>query len=441
MSIELITLLMVGSLMLLLIMGMPMAFALGFVAVAFAHALFGWNALQLISSRIYGFVSVYVLIAVPMFLLMASIMDRSGVARDLYDAMSVWAGGLPGGVAVMTLIAAVFMAATTGIIGGEIILLGLVALPQMLRLGYDKGLAIGTICAGGSLGTMIPPSIVLIFYGLTANVSIGELFIAVVLPGLLLASLYIVYTLIRCGLDPALGPPLPAQERDMPLRQKVALLKGLILPMGIALAVLGSIYAGVAAVSEAAAVGVAGTIFAAWVRGELSWGMLQGALHQTMATCGLLLWLTFGATALIGVYNLLGGIRFIQGAMTDLPFEPIVVVLIMLAILILLGMFMDWVGILLLTMPIFVPIIEQLGYDPIWFGILFCMNMQISYLSPPFGPAAFYLKSVAPPEISLQDIFRALWPFMLMQILAMILVLLFPQIALWLPSVLIGSAS
>jgi tripartite ATP-independent transporter DctM subunit len=440
MSIELITVLMVGSLLLLLIMGMPMAFALGFVAVAFAYALFGWNALQLISSRIYGFVSVYVLIAVPMFLLMASIMDRSGVARDLYDAMSVWAGGLPGGIAVMTLIAAVFMAATTGIIGGEIILLGMVALPQMLRLGYDKNLAIGTICAGGSLGTMIPPSIVLIFYGLTANVSIGELFIAVVMPGLLLASFYLVYTLIRCGLNPALGPPLPARERDMPLGQKMALLKGLILPMGIAIAVLGSIYAGLAAVSEAAAVGVAGTIFAAWVRGELCWAMMRGALHQTMTTCGLLLWLTFGATALIGVYNLLGGIRFIQGAMTDLPFEPIVIVLIMMAVLILLGMFMDWVGILLLTMPIFVPIVERLGYDPIWFGILFCMNMQISYLSPPFGPAAFYLKSVAPPEISLQDIFKSLWPFILMQIAAVLMVMAFPQIALWLPQVLRGAA-
>jgi tripartite ATP-independent transporter DctM subunit len=440
MSIELITLLMVGTLLLLLIIGMPMAFALGFVAVAFAYAFFGWNALQLISSRIYGFVSVYVLIAVPMFLLMASIMDRSGVARDMYDAMSVWAGGLPGGVALMTLIAAVFMAATTGIIGGEIILLGLVALPQMLRLGYDKNLAIGTICAGGSLGTMIPPSIVLIFYGLTANVSIGELFIAVVIPGLLLAGIYLVYTLIRCLLNPKLGPPLPLHERDMPLTQKFAMLKGLILPMGIAFAVLGSIYTGTAAVSEAASLGVAGTIFAAWVRGELSWGMLRDALYQTMATCGLLLWLTFGATALIGVYNLLGGIRFIQGAMTDLPFEPIVIVLIMLAILIVLGMFMDWVGILLLTMPIFVPIIERLGYDPIWFGILFCMNMQISYLSPPFGPAAFYLKSVAPPEISLQDIFKALWPFMIMQIAAMLLVMKFPQLALWLPAVLRGGA-
>ena len=278
MSIEIITLLMVGSLLFLVLIGMPLAFALGFVAVGFAYTFFGFSAIQLIASRIYGFVNVYVLLSVPMFLLMAAIMDRSGVARDLYDAISVWAGGLPGGVAVMTLVAAVFMAATTGIIGGEIILLGLVAMPQMLRLGYHKNLAIGTICAGGSLGTMIPPSIVLIFYGLTANVAIGDLFIAVVMPGLLLAGFYLVYILIRCALNPKLGPPLPFEERDIPLSEKLGLLKGLILPMGIAFGVLASIYAGVAAVAEAAAVGVAGTILAAWLRGALGWESTARAL-------------------------------------------------------------------------------------------------------------------------------------------------------------------
>ena len=433
MDIGTITLLMLGTLVLLLIIGMPMAFALGFVGVAFTFGFYGWDALLIISSRIYGFVNVYVLVAVPMFLMMATLMDKSGVARDLYTAMSVWAGGLRGGVAIMTLVAAVFMAATTGIIGGEIILLGLVALPQMLRLGYDKNLAIGTICAGGSLGTMIPPSIVLIFYGLTTNVSIGDLFLAVIIPGLILATLYFIYILTRCYFNPALGPPLSEQERNIPLREKLKLLRSLILPMGVAFGVLGSIYAGIAAVSEAAAVGVAGTMLAAWVRGELSWHMLRESVQQTMAACGLLLWLTFGATALIGVYNLLGGIRFISDLMTGLPFDPLVVVILMMLMLIVLGLFMDWVGVLLLTMPIFVPIIKEFGYDPIWFGILFCMNMQISYLSPPFGPAAFYLKGVAPPEISLQDIYKALWPFMLLQIVGMSLVLFFPQLALWLP--------
>lgn len=436
MSIELISILMVSSLLLLLVIGVHLAFALGIVAVAFATAFFGWDSLLLISARIYGMSTVYILVAVPLFLLMASIMDKSGVARDLYDAMSIWAGGLRGGVAVMTLFAAVFMAATTGIIGGEIILLGLVALPQMLRLGYDQRLAIGTICAGGSLGTMIPPSIVLIFFGLTASVSIGELFIAVIFPGLLLAAFYVVYVLVRCRLNPDLGPPLPVEQRDIPIRAKLAMLKGLVLPLFIAFSVLGSIYLGIAAVAEAAAVGVLGTIFAAWVRGKLSWQLLRESVQQAMTTCGLLLWLTFGATALIGVYNLLGGIRFVHDFMVALPFEPLVIILIMMSVLLVLGLFMDWIGILLLTMPIFAPIIESLGYDLIWFGILFCMNMQVSFLSPPFGPAAFYLKGVAPPTISLQEIYRSLWPFMLMQIAAIALVIVFPDIALWLPRVL-----
>jgi tripartite ATP-independent transporter DctM subunit len=434
MGIELLSLLMLGSIVFLLLLGMPMAFALGTVAIGFTLALFGFDALLMVYSRIYGFANTYVLIAVPMFLLMATIMDRSGVAEDLYNAMSVWAGGLRGGVAHMTLIVAVLMAATTGIIGGEIILLGLVALPQMLRLGYDKNLAIGTICAGGSLGTMIPPSIVLIFYGLTANVAIGDLFLAVVFPGLLMAFIYVLYIIIRCWLNPEIAPPLPLEQRQIPLREKFALLKHLILPLGIAFGVLASIYAGVAAVSEAASVGVAGAILAAWVRGRLSWKMIQESLQLTMSACGLLLWLTFGATALIGVYNLMGGVRFINDIIVGLPYPPLIVLLIMMAILLVLGFIMDWIGILLLTMPIFVPIIKTLGYDPVWFGILFCMNMQISYLSPPFGPAAFYLKGVAPPDISLQQIYRALWPFMLLQLLAIAIVIAFPQIAMWLPN-------
>ncbi|HEY7759838.1 MAG TPA: TRAP transporter large permease subunit [Burkholderiales bacterium] len=433
MSIELITLVMVGSLLLLLVIGMPMAFALGFVAVAAAFAFFGWNALQLITSRIYGFVTVYVLLSVPMFLLMAAIMDRSGVARDLYDAMSVWAGGLPGGVGLMTLVAAVFMAATTGIIGGEIILLGLVALPQMLRLGYDKNLAIGIICAGGSLGTMIPPSIVLIIYGLTVNVPIGELFTANIVPGLLLSGVYMVYIFVRCQIDPKLGPPAPESEWRIPLRRKIAQLKGLALPMLVIATVLGTIYAGIASVTEAAGMGVVGTMIASAVRGELKWSHMRESIQQTMRTCGMLLWLSFGATAMIGVYNLAGGPHFVKQVMTGMDIAPVGIILVMMAILMVLGCIMDWVGICLLTMPIFVPIVRELGYSPIWFGVLFCLNMQVSYLSPPFGPAAFYLKGVAPPDISLNQIFAALWPFILLQLTVLLVVLFFPQIALWLP--------
>ena len=439
MSIEILTLIMLGSMVVLLLIGLPLAFVTGIIAFGFALALYGPLALPLIATRIYGFVSVYALIAVPMFVLMASVLERSGIARDLFGAMHVLAGNLRGGLAIQTMAVAVLMAAMNGIIGGEIVLLGLVALPQMLRLNYDRKLAIGTVCAGGGLGTMIPPSIVLIFYGLTAQVSIGDLFYATIIPGLLLAGIYVAYILIRCYINPDLGPPAPAAERDLSFAEKMLMARDILLPVAVVVMVLGSIYGGIASVSEAAGMGVIGVVICTWIRKELKWQLIRESLHQTMMTCGVILWLVFGATALIGVYNLMGGIDFITNLMTGLPFPPIVILLIMMAILLVLGFFIDWIGIMMLTMPVFVPIVVEMGYDPIWFGILFCMNMQISYLSPPFGPAAFYLKGVAPPEISLQDIYNSLWPFMGLQILALGIVMKFPQLALWLPSLAYGN--
>lgn len=436
MGIEVTTFLLIGGLFSLLLLGVPMAFALGFCAVAAATIGFGFDSLQIIVSRTYGLVNMYAFGAVPMFLLMASVMDRSGVAKDMYNVFQIWFARVPGGIAVVTLIAAVFMAATTGIIGGEIVLLGLVALPQMLRLGYDRKLAIGTICAGGSLGTMIPPSIVLVIYGLTTNTSIGDLFLASIMPGLMLAGIYLVYVLARCIINPDLAPFPPASETNISLRDKVLATRKLILPTLIAGSVLGTIYTGVASVTEAATVGAAATIFAAWIRGELTWAMMKEALVQTFLTSAVLFWITIGAFALIGVYNLMGGITFLKAAISGLPFGPYEIVLFMMLILVVLGCFMDWIGIALLTLPIFVPIVVHLGFDAVWFGVLFCMTMQISYLSPPFGPAAFYLKSVAPPDIKLSDIFSALWPFMFMQLAAIALMILFPQIALWLPQAL-----
>lgn len=432
MSIEWVTILMFGAMLVLLALGLPLGFVTGLISVVFTLGLFGLDGLQLVASRVYSFMTEYVLVAVPMFILMASLMERSGVAKDLFNAMRVWAGRLPGGLAMQTTVAATVMGAMTGIIGGEIVLLGLIALPQMLRLGYEKKLAIGTICAGGSLGTMIPPSIVLIIYGLTVNVPIGDLFVATVIPGVLLSLVYLTYIFVRCQINPKLGPPAPPHEREMPLLSKIALLKGLALPMLVIMAVLGTIYLGIASVTEAAGMGVAGTLIASAVRRELNLKMLRESLHQTMQTCGMLLWLSFGATAMIGVYNLAGGPAFIRELFTGLDVAPIVVILMMMLILIVLGSIMDWVGICLLTMPIFVPIVRELGFDPVWFGVLFCLNMQISYLTPPFGPAAFYLKGVAPPDISLNDIFAALWPYVLLQAGVLALVLWQPDIALWL---------
>jgi tripartite ATP-independent transporter DctM subunit len=304
----------------------------------------------------------------------------------------------------------------------------------MLRLGYDRGLAIGIICAGGSLGTMIPPSVVLIVYGLTAGVSIGDLFLAAVVPGVILGLIYIVYVVTRCVLDPSLAPPAPPEELAIPLREKLRLLKGLALPIMIIVWVLGSIYGGIASITESAGVGAVGAIAAAALRGELNITMLREAVLRTMVTVGVLLWLTLGANAFIGIYNIMGGTGYLRNLIAGLPLPPLGIVLVMMGILLVLGCIIDWIGICLLTMPIFVPVIKGLGYDPVWFGVLFCMNMQVSYLSPPFGPAAFYLKSVAPPDVTLQQIFRGVLPFIGLQLIGLGLVLFFPQVALFLPS-------
>lgn len=425
-GIEYGTLLMFGMLMVLLLTGMPLAFVTLLVALVFALGWFGPMAVPLITSRVFSFVTSFVFLSVPMFVLMAAVLDRSGIARDLFDAMKLLSNRLRGGVAIQTIFVAVILAAMSGIIGGEIVLLGLLALPQMLRLGYDRGLAIGVVCAGGALGTMIPPSIVLIIYGLAANVSVGALFTASFLPGVMLASFYVLYILARAYLTPKTVPdPDPV---SMPTAEKMALLRGLILPLMVVVFVLGSIYGGIASVTEASAIGAAGVILATVVRGEFSFDLLKGAAMQTLATVGMIVWIGIGASAIVGVFNLMGGIDFISSLIVGISDEPIYILLFMMLILFILGMFLDWVGIALLTLPIFVPIIVELGYDPIWFGVLFCMNMQVSFLSPPFGPAAFYLKSVAPPDISLGDIFKALLPFIGLQIIALALLILFPGI-------------
>jgi len=437
-GIETGSLYLVAAIMLLLLTGMPLAFVTGLVAIVFTVAWFGTFGVPLITSRMYSAINEYVLAAIPMFVLMASILDKSGMADDLYNAARVIAGRLKGGVAIQTLVASVFLAAISGVIGGEIVLLGLIALPQMLRLGYDRSLAIGTVCAGGSLGTMIPPSIVLIIYGLTASVSIGDLFLATIVPGLMLATLYAIYIYTRVSLNPSLAPPLPKEELERPRREKVKELKGAILPLGVAVVVLGSIYGGIASVTEASCLGVVAVVISAIIRKEMSLELMRDSLKQTMGTCGMIIWIILGAAALVGVYNLMGGNRFVEAEILALNASPTVIVLFMMLILLVLGLFMDWTGIALLTMPIFVPIIITLGLDPVWFGILFAMNMQVSYLSPPFGPAAFYLKSVAPPEISLADIFKAVLPFIALQLIGLSIVLLNPGLVLWLPKLVNG---
>lgn len=421
------TLAMFVMLLALLLTGMPLAFVTLLVALIFTLGWFGPMAVPLVTSRIFSFVSSFVFVSVPMFVLMAAILDRSGIARDLFDAMKIVSGRLRGGVAVQTVFVAVILAAMSGIIGGEIVLLGMLALPQMLRLGYDRKLAIGVVCAGGSLGTMVPPSIVLIIYGLTANVSVGDLFTSAFIPGLMLASFYVIYILVRSYFG-NVAPPVDDVD-PMSTEEKLAKLRGLILPLLVVVFVLGSIYGGIASVTEASAIGAFGVMLSTIVRGEFSWKMLMDAALQTLKTTGMIVWIGIGASALVGVFNLMGGINFVSGLITDISETPIVIILFMMLILFILGMFLDWVGIALLTMPIFVPIVVSLGYDPVWFGVLFAMNMQVSFLSPPFGPAAFYLKSVAPKDITLGEIFSSMLPFIAMQVLAVGLLIAFPQLA------------
>ncbi|WP_304619424.1 TRAP transporter large permease [Paracoccus sediminilitoris] len=428
-GIETGTLVLFAMLLGLLVTGIPLAFVTLLVTLIFALGWFGPNVVPLITSRVYSFVSSFVFVSVPMFVLMAAILDRSGIARDLFEAMRLIGGRIRGGVAVQTIFVAVILAAMSGIIGGEVVLLGLIALPQMLAQGYDRKLAIGVVCAGGSLGTMVPPSIVLIIYGLTANVSIGDLFTASFIPGFMLAMLYVGYVLMRAWLTPGAVPPTVSDP--VPVSEKLRLLKGLFLPIVVVVMVLGSIYGGIASVTEASAVGVAGVLLSTIVRGEFTWVLLRDAAIQTLQTVGMIVWIGIGASALVGVFNLMGGIDFVSELITGISDNPTIIILFMMAILFVLGMFLDWVGIALLTMPIFVPIIVSLGYDPVWFGVLFAMNMQVSFLSPPFGPAAFYLKSVTPPDISLGEIFTALLPFIGLQILAVALLIIFPMIAVY----------
>jgi tripartite ATP-independent transporter DctM subunit len=430
-GIEAGTYILIGSIFVLLLPGLPLAFNTGLVALIFTFGWFGPNALPLVTARVYGFITEYSLVAVPMFVLMASLLDRSGIARDLFNAMRIFAGRLPGGVGIQTLVVAFFLAAMSGIIGGEIVLLGILALPQMLRLGYDRNIAIGVCCAGGSLGTMVPPSIVLIIYGLMASVSIADLFVAAITPATILMLAYITYVLGRCIINPELGPPLPVEEARMPTTEKLRAAKSVVLPALIALLVLGSIYGGIASVTEAASMGAFGVLIAIAIRRELSFRVLQESVTQTLNTCGMIIWIGIGAATLVGVYNLMGGNRFVSQTILGIDAAPIVIILIMMGILAVLGLFLDWIGIAMLTLPIFVPIIKELGYDPIWFGILFCVNMQVSFLSPPFGPAAFYLKGVAPPGIELPHIFKAVLPFIALQVIVLMLLLFIPDLAMW----------
>ncbi|MDB2698792.1 TRAP transporter large permease subunit [Candidatus Pelagibacter bacterium] len=421
-----LSIILIVGLLALISIGVPMGFASGFMGAVLVFLYIGEHALGILLSRYYSLVVTYSFLSVPLFIFMASLLERSNIARDLYDALNAWLRKTRGGVGVVTAIMATIMAAMSGIIGGEIVLLGLIALPQMLRLKYDQDMSIGIICASGSLGTMIPPSIVLIIYGLTTETSITMLFQEAIVPGLMISSLIIIYILIRTRLQPYLAPL--SDEPPLTLKEKISYLPGLLPPIGIVIIVLGSIYSGITGITEAAGMGVVATLIIIFARKELTMFLFKDALTRTFKASGTILTITFGATVLAGAYSLAGGPKYVAETILAYDLKPMYLIFMMQLMFLVMGAFMDWVGIVLLAMPVFLPIVLALGFDPIWFGILFCVNMQVSFLSPPFGPAAFYLKSVAPPHISLTDIFRGFAPFIVIQLIVLACVMFFPEI-------------
>lgn len=441
-----ISLAIVAALLVLMMTGMPLGIVTLIISVVSALIFYGNTGMYLVSTNAVDLLEKYPLVAVPFFVLMASILERAGIAQDLFDAMSIFAGGLRGGVALQTTIVAVILAAMSGVMGGEIVMLGLVALPQMLRLGYDRKLTIGLICASGALATLIPPSIVMIVYGLSANVGIGDLFSAGFVPGLMLASFYVSFVLVRCNLDPTLAPT--AAEIAAKTGQEAKLGRHQIIAVGMCIllivSVMGSIYGGITSVTEAAAVGVFGAIAVAAVRFQFNYALLRDCLANTMSVVGTIIWLILGAVAFVGLYNLIGGADFMRELIKGAGLGPLGTIFVMMAILVILGTFMEWIAIIFITVPVFAPVVRDLapalGMQPewaaVWFGVLFVMNIQIYFLSPPFGPACFWLKSVAPKDVTLQEIFISVIPFIVLQIIGMLLVMFIPQIALWMPQAL-----
>jgi tripartite ATP-independent transporter DctM subunit len=434
MSIELITVLMFGSLFFLLGVGLPVAFAAGSVGVIFTALLQGPAAVNLVSTRIFGLMTNYLLAAIPLFIFMACILERSGIIEDLYELVYQWFGVLKGGVATATIFACTMLAAMVGVIGASEVTMGVIALPQMLKRQYDKFIACGSILAGGTLGILIPPSVMLIVYGLVDNSSIGRLYAGAIVPGLMLAGLFIVYVTVRCYINPRLGPPVPEEER-LPLPARVRLIGRMVAPGILIFLVLGTIFTGIAAPTEAAGVGAAGAIILTSIQGRLKWKGIVQAAENTLKSSAMVMWTIFGANIFVGLYVMVGGGRFVTDLLLGSGLSPWGIIIIMQFILMFLGCFIDWVGIIMLCVPIFGPVVRQLGFDPVWFGVLFATNLQISFLSPPFGYALFYLKGVAPPEVSTTDIWKSSVPFMGLQIVGVILVMVFPQIVLFLPGV------
>lgn len=445
-----LTLLMFGSLAILLMAGLPLAFVTGGLACVFLFVFGDAQMLNILPSRIFPLMTDYQLSAIPLFIFMASMLERAGIIEELYDMVYKLLGGLRGGLAISTIIASTLLAAMCGVIGATEVTMGLIALPAMVRRNYHPTIACGSILAGGTLGILIPPSILAILFAVVAQQSVGELFIGAVIPGLILSGLYIAYVSVVTWIKPEYGPALPVEER-VDAREKLRLLGNMAAPISLVTLVLGIIFAGIATPVEAAGVGTFGAIVVASVHRRLNWENVRAAAITTLRVTGMVLWIIFGATLFVGFYVVNGGQEFVNETIIGTGLGPYGILLLMMVILVVLGMFLDWVGILLLAVPIFVPLMKTLSFDglfglpgvppdelALWFGVVYMVNMQMSFLSPPFGYALFYLKSVAPPEITMAQIYRSSIPFLMLQAVGLAICVIFPDVVLWLPRQVYG---
>ncbi len=439
MSIEMITLLLLLSLFLLIFTGLPLAFSLGSVGIVFTYIFLGPDSLFLLASRARSTMFIYVMIAVPLFMFMASILDKSGLADDLYNALSIWMGPVRGGLAMGTVVICTLMAAMSGVSAAAVLTMGVIALPAMLKRGYDKSIALGSITAGGALGQLIPPSILMVIYGGVAGVSVGKLFMGGVLPGLLLAGLFIAYIAIRSFIQKDIAPALHEKERrEITWGQKIASLKSIILPALLIIGVLGSIFKGIATPTEAAAIGAGGSIICGLIHRRLPWEIIRTACFNTLKSTCMVMWIMIGSMLFVSFYFSIGGADFVKETLLGIGVNRWFIIFGMQAVLFVLGCLLDPSGIVLLCTPLFLPIVEALGFDPLWFGVLFIVNLEMAYLTPPFGYNLFYLKSVVSEDITMGDIYRSVWPFVVLQMIGLTVCMIFPQIILWLPGLMIG---
>ncbi|MBW2322491.1 MAG: TRAP transporter large permease subunit [Deltaproteobacteria bacterium] len=437
MSIELLTILFFGALIFFLLSGLPLAFVLGGVSMIFLYFTWGPQSFYMVAAQTWGAMNKFTLVAIPLFVFMAMILERAGVAEDLYEMMYLWFGPVGGGLAIGTVgICAVF-SAMCGISGAAVVSMGTIALPSMLKRGYDKELALGCINSGGGWGILIPPSIIMILYALISGESVGKLFAGGVLPGLLLLVLVSSYIGIRCVFQPHLGPALPREERG-DWQKKMTALKAVILPIIIVIMVLGSIIGGITTPTEAAAMGVLGSLISAGVYRKLNWNLLKEAAHRTLRLTSMIMWILFGAYCFSAAYHGMGANHLIENLMLYIPGGRWGTIIFIQLVIFFLAMVLDPAGIMMICVPVFLPVVKSLGFDPLWFGILFVINMEIGYMTPPFGFNLFYLKGIVPPGITMGDIYRSIIPYTAVELTGLILIMIFPQIALWLPRILLG---